>query len=80
MSLGAYPAYNTLAIHFSSLWPVPPDARSAAAERVDRARLKSQIGDRDGAAADLRAVLETVPTGPQEARIRDALKALENRP
>jgi len=21
--LGAYPAYNTLAIHFSSLWPVP---------------------------------------------------------
>ena len=57
-----------------------PDARSAAAERVDRARLKSQIGDREGAAADLRAVLETVPTGPQEARIRDALKALENRP
>jgi regulator of sirC expression with transglutaminase-like and TPR domain len=57
-----------------------PDARSAAAERVDRARLKSQIGDRDGAAADLRAVLETVPTGPQEARIREALKALENRP
>ncbi|MEN9602849.1 MAG: hypothetical protein RIS56_2455, partial [Verrucomicrobiota bacterium] len=28
----------------------------------------------------LRAVLETVPTGPQEARIREALKALENRP
>lgn len=57
-----------------------PDARSAAAERVDRARLKSQLGDRDGAAADLRAILETVPTGPQETRIREALKALESRP
>lgn len=57
-----------------------PDARSAAAERVDRARLKSQLGDREGAAADLRAVLETVPTGPQETRIREALKALEDRP
>jgi len=27
--LGAYPAYNTLAIHFSSLWPVPLEARRA---------------------------------------------------
>jgi regulator of sirC expression with transglutaminase-like and TPR domain len=59
---------------------IAPDARNAAAERVDRARLKSQIGDREGAAADLRAVLETVPAGPQETRIREALKALESRP
>ena len=57
-----------------------PDARTAAAERVDRARLKTQIGDREGAAADLRTILETVPAGPQETRIREALKALETRP
>ena len=56
------------------------DSRSAAAERVDRARLKTQVGDREGAATDLRAVLESAPDGPQRARIQEALKALENRP
>ncbi|MBM3849939.1 MAG: hypothetical protein FJ396_07085 [Verrucomicrobia bacterium] len=56
-----------------------PDARTESAERVDRARLKTQLGDREGAAADLRRVLEGTPEGPAQARIREAIQALEAR-
>lgn len=56
---------------------VAADARAGAAERIDRARLRAQSGDIDGARADLRWILEAMPEGTDLDRVSELLRRLE---
>ena len=53
---------------------------SEASERLDRARLRSRVGDRTGAADDLRKVLALGAQGVDLDRVASALRALESEP
>lgn len=53
------------------------DPRSQAAQRVDRARLRSASGDAPGAIADLRWILEAAPEGIDAERIADMIRRME---
>ena len=55
------------------------DSRSEAAQRVDRARLRTQSGDLKGAREDLSWVLEAAPPGMDTQRLQEMIRQLGGR-
>ena len=52
------------------------DSRTEAAQRVDRARLRSSSGDVDGAREDLQWVLDAAPPGLDLDRLSTLIQQL----
>jgi len=57
---------------------IASEPRAEAAQRIDRARLRSETGDAPGAREDLRWILEHLPEGAESERIAEMLRRLEN--
>ncbi|MBN9693614.1 MAG: trypsin-like peptidase domain-containing protein [Verrucomicrobia bacterium] len=56
---------------------VAGDARSEAAQRIDRARLRSRTGDLVGARADLQWIVDTSPPGFVQEQLQEMIERLE---
>ncbi len=66
-------------LRFSNLLvAVAGEARAEAAQRIDRARLRSQTGDLDGAQADFKWILDAAPPGLDLERVAEMHQRLVN--
>ncbi len=57
---------------------IAPDTRAQSAQRIERARIRAQSGDIEGARSDLRWILDAMPMGTDTDRVAELLRRMES--